>query len=225
MRFRRFRAQQWKQHHFANRVRIRQQHHQAVDADALAGRRRQTVRQRANIIHIHFFRRFLPALFHLCAKTPLLIERIVQLRKAVGQFHPGHKELEALRQRRIIRLLLRKRRNRRRKIVYKCRLHQMRFGNRFKKLAGQFAIRKLRHIRHGIGAVRPRVNIVALRHALAARRPRPIPRQLAPRLPRAGQYFTIASRIESRSNRAKSIVCSPYLICVLPRHFLRQPAK
>ena len=39
----RFRAQQRKQNHFADRVRIREQHHQPVDSDAFAGRRRQAV--------------------------------------------------------------------------------------------------------------------------------------------------------------------------------------
>ena len=86
----------------------------AVDANSFAGRRRQAVRQRANVIHVHFLRRFLPALFHLRAKTPLLVERIVQLREAVGQFHPGDEQLESLGKRRIVGFWFRKRRNRRR---------------------------------------------------------------------------------------------------------------
>ena len=133
-------------------MRIREQHHQAVDSHAFAGGRRQTVRQRANVIHVHFFRRFLPALFHLRAETPLLIKGIVQFREAVGQFHSRDKQLESFGQRRIVRFLLRERRNLRRKVIYKCRLNQMSFGNRFEKLAGQFAIGKLGHVGNGINS-------------------------------------------------------------------------
>ncbi len=51
--------------------------------------------QGANVVRIHFLWRFLSALFHLCAKTALLIERIVQLGKTVGEFLAGDEEFKA----------------------------------------------------------------------------------------------------------------------------------
>ena len=93
---------QREQNHFPDRMRIGEQHHQPVDADSFAGRGRQAVAQRANVIHVHFLRRFLPAFFHLRAKTPLLIGGIVQLGESVGDFHARDEQLEPLGERGIV---------------------------------------------------------------------------------------------------------------------------
>src|SRR5215218_8735404 len=45
-----FALQLWKQDHVADRRRIGQQHHQAIDADPFARRRRQSVFHRANVV-------------------------------------------------------------------------------------------------------------------------------------------------------------------------------
>ena len=79
-------------------MRVREQHHQSVDSDSLARRGRQSVAERANVVVVHFFGSFLPALFHLRAEPPLLVHGIIQLREAVREFHPRDEQLETLRQ-------------------------------------------------------------------------------------------------------------------------------
>src|SRR5450755_4728179 len=84
------------QYNLANCVGVREQHYQPVNSNSLAGSRRQAVAQRANVIHIDFLGRFLPALCDLREKTLLLVEWVVKLREAVRDLHTGNEQLEAL---------------------------------------------------------------------------------------------------------------------------------
>ena len=52
---------QRKQDHVANRLAVRQQHHQPVDADAFAGGRRQPIFERADIVLVHGVRFEVPS--------------------------------------------------------------------------------------------------------------------------------------------------------------------
>src|ERR1700691_4796382 len=103
-------------------MRIREQHHQPVNSDSLARRRRQRMAESADVVRVDLFRRFLPTLLHLRAKTPLLIDRIIQLREAIGKLHARDEELKTLRERWVVFAALRKRRNIGRKIVDERRL-------------------------------------------------------------------------------------------------------
>src|SRR3984957_11989308 len=104
-------------------MRIGQEHYKTIDAHAFARSGRQAMRKSANVIDVHFLRQFQPSLLHLRAETLLLLEGIVQFRKTIRKLHSRYKKFESLRQRRIIRLLLRKRRDSGRKIIYKGWLH------------------------------------------------------------------------------------------------------
>ena len=82
---------------------VRQQHGQAVDANALSGRWRQTVLQGFDVIRIHIVRLIITGLtvFHLLKKTLLLVFRVVKLRKSVGYFPAGNEKLEPVCQGRV----------------------------------------------------------------------------------------------------------------------------
>jgi len=73
--------------------------------------------ERADIIHVELLRDFVAALGHLREEAPLLLGGVIQLRKAVGHFHPRDVNLKSLRHRRVVRLLLRERRDVGRKFV------------------------------------------------------------------------------------------------------------
>src|SRR6185503_10559399 len=86
-----------KQYHVSDGLFIRQQHYKAIDTDSNAGSWWHSVRQGANVVFVHQHS-FLVAtftLFHLIAETFVLFQRIVQLRKSIGDFHTGDVELEA----------------------------------------------------------------------------------------------------------------------------------
>src|ERR1700724_3163263 len=90
--FGRFGAQERKQNDFANRVGVGEQHHDPIDSDSLARRGRQAVAKSADVISIHFLGGLLTALFHLRAKSCILIGGVVQLGEAVRQFHACDKQ-------------------------------------------------------------------------------------------------------------------------------------
>src|SRR5579862_9632947 len=79
-------TQQREENYIANGARIGQQHSQAIDADALAGGRRQSVRQSANVILIHLVRFFVAAgpLAQLAFEPATLLLGIVQLAEGVA---------------------------------------------------------------------------------------------------------------------------------------------
>ena len=80
--------QQRKQNHFTNGLRIGQQHHQPVDADAQAAGRRHAVTQRADEIMVHLGHRlFFRQARQLAGKKLFLQIGIVQLGVGVGHFH------------------------------------------------------------------------------------------------------------------------------------------
>src|SRR5258708_30029142 len=82
------RPKQGKENNVADRRGIREQHRQAVYADAFARSGRHPVAQRADVIHVELFRNFLAALCYLGEEAALLLRAIVQLAEAVGHFHP-----------------------------------------------------------------------------------------------------------------------------------------
>src|ERR1700722_2813261 len=158
-----FGAQQGKQDHFADCVRVSQQHYEPIDADAFARGWRQAMRKRADVIDVHFLRQFQPTFLHLRTETLLLLEGIVQFRKTIRKLHPRYKKFESLRQRRIIRLLLRKRRNSSRKIIDKGWLHQMRLGHCFEEFSDLLFLRESFHISNRHEPLRTRKYVVTLR--------------------------------------------------------------
>src|ERR1035437_8300323 len=91
-------SHQRKQNHVANRLGAGQQHHQPVDADALAGGGRQSVGQRAHIILVHLMGLVVSmgALLKLLSKTLVLLHRIVQFAEGVAQLKAAAVKLEAL---------------------------------------------------------------------------------------------------------------------------------
>ena len=84
------------QQHVADRGRIGEQHHQTVDADALAGGRRHAVLQRADVVLVELHGLLVPGFFlrHLFAKAFGLILGVVQLGKTIGDFASADKKLE-----------------------------------------------------------------------------------------------------------------------------------
>src|SRR6266446_4758478 len=102
----RFRAQLWEQNDVADGRRVREEHRQAIDADAFARGRRHAIAQRTYVVPVDLLGNLVATLRNLCAKAPLLLRGIIQFRKAIGDFHSGDVDLEALGDRRIVRLLL-----------------------------------------------------------------------------------------------------------------------
>jgi hypothetical protein len=93
----------WEQEHIADRRRIRQQHHQPVDADALADRRRHAVLEGADVIGVvvHGLQVARVLLRHLLAEALGLVLGVVELAEAVGELAAGDEELEAVRDKRV----------------------------------------------------------------------------------------------------------------------------
>ena len=103
----------WEQQHVANRRGIGQYHHQAVDAYALARRRRHAVFQRRDIVLV-IGHRFLIARGlgrDLRSKALGLIVRVVQLGEAIGNLAASDEELETVGHERVIVVAARKRRD------------------------------------------------------------------------------------------------------------------
>src|SRR5262249_16086024 len=93
-----FRTKLREESHVAHRMRVPYHHRQPVNSDRLAGRTRQSMRQRADIINIELLRNVVAALRNLRQKAALLFRGIVQLREAVGDLHAGDVNLKSLRQ-------------------------------------------------------------------------------------------------------------------------------
>ena len=86
------------QQHIADRGRIREQHHQPIDTQALADRGRHAVLQSAHVVRIEMHGFFIAGVFlrDLRAKPLRLIFGVVELTEAVGQFPAGDEKLKAL---------------------------------------------------------------------------------------------------------------------------------
>ena len=88
----------WKQQHIADRGRVGQQHHQAVDTDAFAGGGRHAVLQGAHIVLIVVHGLQISGILfrYLLAEALGLILRVVQLGETVGDLAPADKEFETV---------------------------------------------------------------------------------------------------------------------------------
>ncbi len=120
-------SHQGKQNHIANRLRAGQQHHEAIDADAFAARRRQSIGQRAHVIFVHLVRLFVAvsAIGELLLETLVLLHRIVQLAEGVAELKAAGEDLESLDVVRVVGLLLRERRDFGWIVVDEGRLHEL----------------------------------------------------------------------------------------------------
>src|SRR5712692_1254456 len=125
-----FRPQVWKKNHIPNRMLVREQHYQPIDANADSGRRRHAVRQCANIIFVHHHRLFITtlALNDLIFEALILLFGIVEFRKAIGGFERADEVFEPLRDGRISGRSLRQRRDRFGEVCDEGWLNQMRFS-------------------------------------------------------------------------------------------------
>ena len=85
-----------KQNDLSNGRRIGQQHHQAVNSDALTGRRRHAVFQGFNIVVIHEMRFTVTgfSIFHLLQKSSPLVFRVVEFGEPVGDFPSGDEQFK-----------------------------------------------------------------------------------------------------------------------------------
>src|SRR3954469_101170 len=88
----------WKQDHFANRRPVRQQHHQAVYADADAAGGRHAVLERPDVVLIIRLRLLVPGVSvpTLLLEAGPLVVGIVELREGVGDLHPARIGLKPL---------------------------------------------------------------------------------------------------------------------------------
>src|SRR3569623_1441550 len=86
------------QQHVTNRRQISEQHHQAVDADALARGRRQAVFERGDIVFVEVHGLFVARIFflHLFAEALGLVFGVIQLGEDEGDLTAAYKELEAV---------------------------------------------------------------------------------------------------------------------------------
>ena len=86
------------QQHVADRRRIGQQHHQAVDADALPGRRWHAVLERGDVVGVEVHRLEVAGVLlgDLGAEALGLVLGVVELGEAVGDLAPTDEELEAV---------------------------------------------------------------------------------------------------------------------------------
>src|SRR5262249_28453496 len=103
-----------------------QEHDQAIDADALAGSRRQTVLERADVVLVHLVRFEIArgARRQLRLEPPALLGRIVELAEGIRNLEAANIELEPLDGVWIVWLLLRERRDLGWKVVDERRLNQ-----------------------------------------------------------------------------------------------------
>ena len=104
-----------------------EEHHQPIDADALAAGRRHAVLERPDVVLVHGVRLgvALRALGELRLEAAALLGRIVELAEGVGHFEAADVELEALDGVGIVRALLRQRRDLGREVVDERRLDQL----------------------------------------------------------------------------------------------------
>jgi hypothetical protein len=111
--------------------RIGQEHYQAVNADALAGRGGHAVFQGPHIILIHVVRLFVtPGLLGACAEeTLLLVPRVIQFGEGIGHFPASAVEFETIDYIRVMIIFPGKRRNLCRVGGYKGRLDQFGLGD------------------------------------------------------------------------------------------------
>ena len=88
----------WEQNHVADGLRIGQQHHQAVKADAAAAGGGQAVFHCADVVGVVVHGFVVAGVFlrHLCSETGGLVFGVVQLRVAVGQLATDDEQLEAV---------------------------------------------------------------------------------------------------------------------------------
>src|SRR5258708_2198120 len=100
------------QQHFANRVTVRHQHHQSVNAESYSACWWHSVAHGAQVILINGC-----SIVGIVSKqlsdideALFLVNRVVQLGEGISEFHPGYIELKALDMQRIIRNALGKRR-------------------------------------------------------------------------------------------------------------------
>ena len=113
-----------------------------------AAGRRQAVLERADVVLVHLVRLEVAAraVLQLRLEPPALLDRIVQLAEGVGHLEAADVELEALDRVRIVRLLLRERRDFGRKVVDEGRLNQPVLAERLEDLGRDLAraVRRLR---------------------------------------------------------------------------------
>src|SRR6266852_1359070 len=136
----RFRAQLWEQNDVPYGRRVREEHRQTIDADAFARSRRHAVAQRAYVVPVDLLGNLVATLRNLRAKATFLLYRIIQLRKAIRDFHPCDVNLKALGHARIVWLLLGQGRNVRREFVQNSRLDQLILGDGLKQQTSPFAV-------------------------------------------------------------------------------------
>src|SRR6266516_2914317 len=79
------RPQKREQNHVANGLRVRQQHHQTIDAHAYASGGRHAVRESADVVFVHLMGFFVSALtfFELLLEAAALVFGIVEFAEAV----------------------------------------------------------------------------------------------------------------------------------------------
>src|SRR5256885_1710251 len=121
-------------------MRVGQQHRQTVDADPFSSRRRHAVTQRPDVINVYLLGDFVAPLRDLRQKTLLLLGGIIQFRETISDFHACRIDFESLRQRWILRLLFRKRRNVGWKIVQDRRLYKFVLRYRLEQQTGPFPV-------------------------------------------------------------------------------------
>src|SRR5262245_19418990 len=159
------------QNHISNRWTVREQHHQAIDADALPAGRRQAVFEGADVVLVHLVRFEIAALavLRLRFEAAALLQRVVQLAEGVGDLEAGDIEVEALHRVRIAGLLLRQRRYLGRKVVDESRLNQLILAEPLEHFGGDLAsavarfdldVQLSRHGGHGVGV--PQIGVADL---------------------------------------------------------------
>ena len=87
-----------KQDNITDGSRIGKQHHQPIDANALASRRRHTVLEGSKVILVHPMGFLVPMLagLDLLEKTLALVTRIVEFGKGIGHFAPRDEQFKAI---------------------------------------------------------------------------------------------------------------------------------
>ena len=116
-------SHQRKQDHVADRRAVGEQHDQAIDADALAGRRRHPVSERPDVVLVHRVRFLVAAARSSCSsKRRRCSTGSFSSLKALATSKPPDVQLEPLDRVRVVRLLLRQRRDLGRKVVDERRL-------------------------------------------------------------------------------------------------------
>ena len=154
------------------------QHRQSIDADAFAGGRRQSIRQRANVVLVHLMGFFVAAgaLAQLLLEAPPLLFGIVQFAEGIADLQPAHEDLEALHPVGILfrlALVLGQRRDGQRKVVDERRLDRGAARPRTRR-SPRWSCRRARPDRTGC-ANSPRYSDAPWRRFARAWRNRPSP--------------------------------------------------